>query len=204
MPRRTTLVGLAVALALIAIVAGKLSYVMLAERSPTFLSTDISGAGWGRALELNGHDGRRHTLADFKGKVVVVFFGFARCPDVCPTTLSELRRVMDGLGEDAAHVQVLFVTLDPERDTRQVLAQYVPAFHPRFLGLYGDAGETERVAREFKVYVARVQARAPGEYTLDHTAASYVFDPEGHLRLYVRDEELANLTTDIRTLLGRR
>jgi protein SCO1/2 len=170
---------------------------------PKFHSTDITGADFGKSLSLTGHDGKPRTLADFRGKVVVLFFGYTHCPDVCPTTLVDLAGVMKALGRDAERVQVLFVTLDPERDTPQVLSQYVPAFDPRFLGLYGDAAATERAAKEFKIFYEKRAGATPSSYTLDHSAQVYVIDPRGELRLFVRQERIAaDLADDLRTLLN--
>jgi len=169
---------------------------------PTFKNTDITGAEWGRELALTDHDGRPRTLADFRGKVVVVFFGYVRCPDVCPTTLAELRLVLEQLGEDAKRVQVLFVTLDPERDTQALLAQYASAFHPGFLGLYGDAEATRKAAKEFKVFYQKVPGTRPDNYSVDHTTGSYVIDPQGRIRLLVRHGQAADLAGDLRTLLS--
>lgn len=150
-----------------------------------FRSTDITGAEFGRQFALTDHTGKKRTLADFKGKVVVVFFGFTHCPDVCPTTLAELAGAMKKLGEKADRVQVLLITVDPERDTGDVLGPYVTAFDPRFLGLRGDAAETETVAREFKVIYQKVAGKTASNYTMDHSAGTYIFDPEGRIRLYV-------------------
>src|SRR5512137_3197996 len=122
-----------------------------APEKPSFQLSDVTGSAFGRDFALTDHRGKARTLADFRGKVVVMFFGYTQCPDVCPTTLTTMAQVMKNLGSDADRVQVLFVTIDPERDTRALLAEYVPAFDPRFLGLYGDAQATERVAKEFKV-----------------------------------------------------
>jgi protein SCO1/2 len=178
--------------------------VACSPEGPRFRSTDVTGAEFGRSLALAGHDGRPRTLADFRGKAVVVFFGYTHCPDVCPTTLADMAGVMKQLGTDAARVQVLFVTVDPERDTREVLAQYVPAFDPTFLGLYGDAAATQRAAKEFRVYYAKSAGAAPGSYTMDHSAQSFVFDAEGHLRLLVRPERISqDLAADLRTLLAQ-
>ncbi len=168
---------------------------------PSFKSTDITGANYGKDFSLTDHAGRVRTLADFRGKVVVMFFGYTRCPDVCPTTLAELKAVKDQLGEDGRRLQVLFVTVDPERDTQKLLADYVPAFDPTFLGLYGDPGATARVAKDFKVFFEKVPGRTPDSYTVDHTAGSYVFDPQGRLRLFARHGNSASLVTDIRALL---
>ena len=170
--------------------------------APKFRSTDITGADFGRELALTGHDGKPRTLADFRGKLVVLFFGYTYCPDVCPTTLAEMAGVMKALGKDAERVQVLMVTVDPERDTREVLAQYVAAFDPRFLGLYGDAAATQRAAKEFKIFYEKRPGATPSAYTVDHSGQSYVLDAKGNLRLFVRQERIgADLADDLRTLL---
>ena len=170
--------------------------------APRFRSTDITGADFGKQLALTGHDGKPRTLADFSGKVVVLLFGFTHCPDVCPTTLADIAAVMKKLGPDAARVQVLFVTVDPERDTPEVLAKYVPAFDSGFLGLTGDAAATQRAAKDFKIFYEKHAASAPGAYTVDHSAQSYVLDAQGRLRLFVRHERIAqDLAGDLRALL---
>jgi len=174
-------------------------------QGPKFRSTDITGADFGKQLALTGHDGKPRTLADFRGKAVVLFFGYTHCPDVCPTTLADMAAVMKRLGTDAARVQVLFVTLDPERDTAAVLAQYAPAFDPSFLGLTGDAAAIERAAREFKIFYEKHSGSAPDVYSIDHSAQSYVIDPQGRLRLFVRQDRIAqDLAEDLRTLLNSR
>jgi protein SCO1/2 len=170
---------------------------------PRFKGTDITGADYGKSLELTDHTGRPRTLEDFRGKAVVVFFGFTHCPDVCPTTLAEVSQVMQALGPDAQRVQVLFVTVDPERDTKEVLAKYVTAFDPRFLGLYGDAAATQRAAKEFKVYYEK--RKAGDSYSVDHSGQTYVIDPQGRLRLFERPERIAaDLPEDLRTLLKQK
>ncbi len=170
--------------------------------APQFKSTDITGAPYGKAFALTGHDGRRVTLADFRGKVVVLFFGFTQCPDICPTALAEMARAMQALGADAERVQVLFVTLDPERDTAEILSRYVPAFDPRFLGLYGDLDTTRAVAKEFKVFFEKRPGSTPDSYSIDHSAQTYVFDTQGRLRLFVRHQRIASdLPHDVRLLL---
>lgn len=172
------------------------------DASPKFKGTDITGADYGRTLSLTGHDGKPRTLADFRGKAVVMFFGYTRCPDVCPTTLADMAVAMKALGKDADRVQVLFVTLDPARDTRDVLAMYVPAFDPRFLGLYGDEEATRRVAKEFKIFYEKVEGGAPGAYTVNHSAQSYVFDTQGRLRLFERHDRLGeDLPHDLKAIL---
>ena len=171
-------------------------------RQPAFRNVDITGADFGRGFELTGHDGKPRTLADFRGKAVTVFFGFTQCPDVCPTTLTEMAQVMKLLGEKADKVQVLFVTVDPERDTQQLLASYVPAFDPRFLGLYGDAEATARVAKEFKIFFQKVPGTTPGSYTVDHSAGSFAFDPQGRIRLFIKHGQGAEgLAQDLRRLI---
>ena len=170
-------------------------------QGPKFKNTDVTGVDWGREFALTGHDGKPRTLADFRGKVVVLAFGFTHCPDICPTTLSELRQAKANLGGDAARMQVLFMTLDPERDTQSVLAQYVPAFDPEFLGLYGDLDATARTAKEFKVFFQKSPGQVPGAYAIDHSTVSYVIDPHGRLRLVVAHNQLSTVVDDIRTLL---
>ena len=168
--------------------------------APRFKSTDITGAEYGKSLELPDTSGRVRRLEDFRGKAVVLFFGFTHCPDVCPTTLADLATVMKTLGPDAERVQVLFITVDPERDTPGELAQYVRAFDPRFLALRGDLAATQRVAKDFKIYFEK---RKQGDsYTVDHSAQSYVIDPQGRLRLLVRHDRIAqDLAPDLQAIL---
>jgi protein SCO1/2 len=171
--------------------------------SPHFNSTDITGADYARDFSLKDTSGKTRTLADFKGMAVVVFFGYTRCPDVCPTTMAEMKLVLEKLGHDAQRVQVLFVTVDPERDKPELLAQYVPAFDPSFIGLYGDLETTAKTAKDFKVFYQKVPGKSPDSYTMDHTAGSYVFDPQGRLRLFVRHGgDIAPLVADLKTLLA--
>lgn len=156
------------------------------ESKPVFNALDVTGIeGYGNDFRLTDHNGKPRTMADFRGKAVVIFFGYTQCPDVCPTTLSEMRRVMQILGNDAQRLQVLFVTVDPARDTPELLAKYVPSFNPSFLGLYGDAAATEKIARDFKIFYRVSAGKTAESYTVDHTAASLVFDPQGRLRLFV-------------------
>lgn len=153
--------------------------------APQFKGTDITGAPFGRSLALQDHNGQPRTLADFKGKAVAIFFGYTHCPDVCPTTLTDLKAALKLLGpEMAGRVQVLFVTVDPERDTPEVLAKYVPYFDPSFLGLYGSPEQVAETAREFKVHYSKHVAAGATGYLVDHTAATYVFDPQGRIRLF--------------------
>jgi protein SCO1/2 len=169
--------------------------------APKFKSTDITGADYGKTLELTDHTGQPRKLEDFRGKAVVLFFGFTHCPDVCPTTLAETAQAVKSLGRDAERIQVLMVTVDPERDTPESLAKYVAAFDPRFLGLYGDLAATQRVAKEFKVYFEK--RKAGDTYSVDHSGQSYVIDPHGRLRLLVRPERIgSDLAADLKTLLA--
>lgn len=185
----------------VALMIAALSAFGCSASGPSFKNTDITGADYGKDFRLTDHTGKTRTLADFRGKVVVMFFGYTRCPDVCPTTLAELKAVKEQLGADGMRMQVLFVTVDPERDTPELLASYVPAFDPSFLGLYGDNAAISKVARDFKVFYQKVPGKAPDSYTVDHTAGSYIFDPLGRLRLFARFGNAANLAADIRTLL---
>ncbi len=169
---------------------------------PKFAASDVTGSAFGRDFVLQDPDGRERTLADFRGKAVVLFFGYTQCPDVCPTTLATLAETMKRLGPDADRVQVLFVTVDPDRDTAALLRQYVPAFDRRSLGLRGDANATARTAKEFKVIYEKVPGATPGSYTMDHSAGSYVFDPQGRLRLYVANGQGPDVFAhDLRELL---
>ena len=164
-----------------------------------FNGVDVTGQGYGGDFRLVGHDGKPRTAADFAGKVVVVSFGFTHCPDLCPTTLAALAQTMRVLGADANEVQVLFVTIDPERDTPQVLGNYVTAFDPRFLGLRGDAAATRQMARNFRVFYQRV-----GE-TFDHSAGSYVSDAKGRARVFLRQSlSPEDMAYDIRELLSEK
>lgn len=177
-------------------------FVAACGEAPHFNATDITGAAFGKDFALKGHDGRDHALADFRGKAVVIFFGYTQCPDVCPTTLATLAEVMKLLGEQAARVQVVFVTVDPERDTPKLLAEYLPQFNSTFLGLRGDAAATEAIAKEFKIFYKK-QPGAAGTYTIDHTAGSYAFDPEGRLRLYIKHGETPqHIADDLKLLLA--
>lgn len=168
-----------------------------------FNAVDITGAAYARELALTDYNGQPRTLKDFKGKVVFVFFGFTQCPDVCPTTMAELAEVRRRLGKDGDRVQGVFVTVDPERDTAQVLKGYLQSMDPSFVGLRGSLAQTEAVAREFKVFYQKVPTK-DGGYTMDHTAGAFVFDPEGRVRLFVRYGLGADaLTADIKQLLAQ-
>ncbi|HEY1397109.1 SCO family protein [Roseateles sp.] len=168
--------------------------------SPTFHGIDLSLVSYASDFALQGADGRPHRLADFRGKVVMIFFGFTQCPDVCPTALTRAAAVHQMLGEDAKDFQVLFVTIDPERDTAPVLAAYTAAFNPSFLGLYSDLAGTAAVAKEFKVYYGKVPTGS--SYTMDHSTLSTVFDRNGKVRLAIKHEmSAADLAEDVRQLL---
>ena len=171
---------------------------------PEFKNIDVTGStAFGKDFSLLDPDGKVRTLADFKGKVVVMFFGYTQCPDVCPTTLTEMQQVMTLLGPQSDKVQVLFVTVDPERDTAEILKQYVPSFDSRFLGLRpADEAALEKVTKDFKIYYKKVPGSSSGSYTIDHTAGSYAFDPEGRLRLYIKHAQgPETLAQDLKELL---
>jgi protein SCO1/2 len=187
------------------IVAAALLALIFAACSPDgprFQASDVTGVAFGRDFKLTDHNGKPRTLADFRGKVVVLFFGYTQCPDVCPTTLSDLAAALQKLGADASRVQVLFVTIDPERDTPVLLSSYVPAFNPTFLGLYGNAAETAATAHEFKILYQKQPGATPGSYSMDHSAGTFIFDPQGRLRLFVAHGQGPDLFAhDIRELL---
>jgi len=169
---------------------------------PTFISTDITGAEFGRDFKLADHTGEIRSLGDFKGKAIVLFFGYTHCPDICPATLGELAAAMQKLGKDAARVQVLFVTVDPERDTPALLKEYLSTFNPTFLGLSGDAQATKDIANEFKVVYQKQMGKSADHHTMDHSAGSYIFDTKGKLRLYVSNGAGGNVfAQDIAELL---
>jgi len=174
-----------------------------ASATPVFRHVDITGAPYAQALTgLADPQGQARSLADWRGKAVLVFFGYTRCPDVCPTTLQDAAEVARLLGPQADRFQVVFVTLDPARDTPNVLDPYVKSFNPSFVALRGDDASTRQVAQHFKVFFERVEGKSPGNETFDHTAASFVFDPEGRVRLYVRGGQGPEaLAHDVRQLL---
>lgn len=190
-------IAIACLLGLAALIAGCDS----SPKAPAFQLTDITGAQFAREFQLTDHNGKARTLADFRGKAVVIFFGYTYCPDACPTTMGELALVMKELRKDAGRLQVLFITVDPERDTPVVLSKYVPAFHPGFLGLYGDADATARTAKEFRI-IYQKQPLKDGGYTVDHSAGSYLYDTAGRVRLFAQYGRGAQpLLHDIRLLL---
>ena len=178
--------------------------LMACSPKPEFKNVDITGStAFGKDFSLIDPDGKVRTLADFKGKAVVMFFGYTQCPDVCPTTLTEMQQVMTLLGPKSDKVQVLFVTVDPDRDTAAILKQYVPSFDSRFLGLRpADEAALEKVTKDFKIYYKKVPGSNPGSYTMDHSAGSYAFDPEGRLRLYIKHAQgPETLAHDLKELL---
>jgi protein SCO1 len=167
-----------------------------------FKSIDITGANYANDFALPDTDGKQRTLAEFKGKVVIVFFGFAQCPDVCPVTLAEIAEVKKQLGADGDKVQGVFITVDPERDTPPVLAAYVQTFGKDFVALRGSAEQTQATAKAFKVFFAKVPGQAPGSYNIDHTAGAYVFDTQGRVRLFSRyGAGVPALVEDVKLLL---
>lgn len=169
--------------------------------APGFRGIDLTGAPYGRNFRLTDADGRERTLADYKDKAVLMYFGFVQCPDVCPTALIRAAKVKQLLGADGDKLQVIFITVDPERDTPEVIKAYTAAFDPSFIGLYGDAKRTRETADEFKVYYKQVPTGS--SYTMDHSALSYAFDPQGRLRLALRHEQTAeDYAHDLRQLLA--
>jgi protein SCO1/2 len=170
---------------------------------PAFKSIDITGAEYARTLQLSDPDGHLRSLADYKGKVVVVFFGYTQCPDVCPTTMAELAEVKRSLGPDGARVQGIFVTVDPARDTAELLKAYAANFGPDIIGLRGTPEQTTAAAKEFKVFYNKVPGKTDTSYTVDHTAGSYIFDAKGKLRLFTRYGSGAQaLADDLKILLA--
>ena len=174
-----------------------------ASAPPAFQATDITGAAFARDFRLTDHNGQVRTLADFRGKAVAVFFGYTHCPDVCPTTLADFAAALKMLGPQATSVQVIFVTVDPARDTPAMLRQFVPAFNPTFLGMYTDAVSLQALAKEYKVVFQKTAQKGPDDYLIDHSAGTYVYDPQGRLRLlmpYGSPPEA--IASDLKSLLG--
>ena len=168
-----------------------------------FASIDITGADYANAFQLTDHNGQQRTLADFKGKVVVVFFGYTQCPDVCPTSMSELAEAKRLLGADGDKLQGLFISVDPARDTPEVMKQYMASFDPSFLALYTTADGLPELTKRFRVYYKKVDGQTPTSYTMDHSAGSYVYDKQGRVRLYTRyGSGAAALAGDVKKLLA--
>ena len=173
------------------------------ESKPQFTAIDVTGADYAKDFALTDHNGQQRSIKDFAGKVVVVFFGYTQCPDVCPTTMAELAEVKKLLGPDGGKLQGLFVTIDPERDTPEVLKNYMANFDPTFLALYTTPDKLALLAKDFKVYYKKVEGKTPTSYTMDHSAGSYIYDTQGRLRLYTRYGSGAGaMASDIKLLLG--
>ncbi len=203
-PGRALVAALAAtALTLLTALAGCDKLGVSTAAKPSFHAVDITGAEYARTLSLTDQNGQPRTLGDFKGKVTVVFFGYTQCPDVCPTTMAELAQIKKSLGKDGERVQGVFVTIDPERDTPELLRSYMASFDPSFVALRGSAEQTAAAAREFKVFYAKVPGKAEGSYTMDHTAGSYVFDTDGKVRLFARYGAGADaLAADLKALIA--
>jgi protein SCO1/2 len=171
--------------------------------APVFKGVDLTGAEYARGFKMKDFDGRVRTLDEFKGKVVVVFFGYTQCPDVCPTTMAELAAAKKALGAEGDKVQGVFITIDPERDTPELLKAYLASFDKSFIALRGDDDETRAVVKEFKVYAGKVPGKEPGSYSMDHTAASFLFDPQGRVRVFEKyGSGPQALADDIKQLLA--
>jgi protein SCO1/2 len=182
--------------------AGSLLAGCAPEGKPQFKAVDLTGADYARDFALPDADGRMRSIKDFEGKAVVVFFGYTQCPDVCPTTLAEIAEAKKLLGADGSKVQGVFITVDPERDKPELLKAYMASFGPDFVALRGTPEQTAAVAKDFKVFYRRSEGKTPGSYAMDHTAASYVYDPQGRLRLYTRYGSGAQaLADDLKLLL---
>ncbi len=174
------------------------------EAAQSFKSTNITGIDSGKNFRLTDHLGKSRTLSDFKGKVVVLFFGYTHCPDACPNTLVELARVMKQLGPDADKVQVLFITLDPERDTQSTLSQFIPSFNPKFIGLYGTLEQIAETAKEFRIFYSKEPGKSPDSYTIDHSVGTYIYDQSGRLRLHAAyGQGVDAMVHDIKLLLDQ-
>jgi protein SCO1/2 len=172
------------------------------SQQASFASVDVTGAAYAQNFELTDHNGQVRHLPDFAGKVVVMFFGYTQCPDVCPTSMSELAEVKKALGKDGDQLQGLFVTVDPQRDTPELLKAYMVNFDPSFLALYTTPDKLAELTKDYKIYYKRVEGKTPTSYTMDHSAGSYVYDTKGRLRLFTRYGMGAkSLTEDIRILL---
>ena len=199
MNKRSTLKHL-VSLGLLAGVSGLIS--ACSDKKQSFAAIDVTGADYARDFSLTDHNGQTRTIRDFSGKVVVLFFGYTQCPDVCPTSMAELAEVKKMLGKDGDRLQGLFVTVDPQRDTPEVLKAYMTNFDPSFLALYTTPDKLVALAKDYKVYFKKVDGQTPTSYTMDHSAGSYIYDTQGKLRLYTRyGTGTAPLLADIKLLL---
>ncbi|MDM0120702.1 SCO family protein [Variovorax arabinosiphilus] len=172
------------------------------DPKPSFNAVDMTGADYAKNFALKDADGKERTLADFKGKVVVLFFGYAQCPDVCPTTMTEMAQVKQQLGKDGDKLQVLFVTVDPDRDTPEVMKAYMGAFDPAFVALIPTQDQLAAMAKDYKAYYKKVDGKTPTSYSMDHSAASYIYDTQGRLRLYARyGAGVAPMVADVQALI---
>ncbi|NGM86423.1 SCO family protein [Parapusillimonas sp. SGNA-6] len=194
--RRRRLIATAIATAATAALAG------CGPKKVAFIGSDITGTKLGKDMVMVDGNGQTRTLADYKGKVVVVFFGFTQCPDVCPTAMAELAQTMDLLGKDADQVQVLMISVDPERDTPPVLSEYVKAFNPAFVGLTGTPEQLSKTAKSFKAYYAKSPGAKPEQYSMDHASSFYIIDKDNEARVLVSGNASAkDIASDIRQLI---
>ena len=199
-PNRRRAVKTVVGLVALSVASGFLSGCT--PDKPRFKSIDLTGADYAQGFSLADHNGQLRTLKDFAGKVVVVFFGFTQCPDVCPTSMAELAQVKQLLGPDGDKMQAIFITVDPERDTPEMLKAYMSNFDPTFLALRPTPEQLAQVAKDFKIYYKKVDGKTTGSYTMDHSAGSYIFDEKGRIRLYNRyGSGVELLASDIRLLI---
>ncbi len=191
-------------LAACALLAGTASFLAACSDSkPGFSSVDVTGVDYAKNFELTDHNGQVRHLTDFAGKAVLMFFGYTQCPDVCPTTMTEMVEIKKALGKDGERLQVLFVTVDPERDTPELLKAYMENFDPTFLALYTTPEKLVELTKDYKIYYKKVDGSTPTSYTMDHSAGSYIYDPKGKLRLFTRyGSPKEALTKDIQTLLA--
>jgi protein SCO1/2 len=193
--RRTLLLG--------SMAGAALTLAACSESAPPFAGIDITGADYATGFSLTDHTGQPRTLADFKGKAVAIFFGFTQCPDVCPTSMAEMAEAKRLLGPDGDRFQGLFISIDPERDTPEIMREYMASFDPSFLALYAAADALPEVAKSFRIYYKKVPGPTPTSYTMDHSAGSYVYDPKGRVRLYHRYNSGAPaLSGDVKRLLS--
>lgn len=200
-PGKRNAIKLIAGSALLTVTAGLLS-ACSPEEKPQFKSIDLTGADYARDFSLSDQNGQPRSIKDFAGKVVVVFFGFTQCPDVCPTSMAELASIKKQLGADGDKLQAIFITVDPERDTPELLKAYMGNFDPTFLALRPTMEQLPQVAKDFKIYYKKVEGKTPGSYSMDHSAGSYVYDTKGRVRLYSRyGNGPEGLTSDIRLLL---
>ena len=188
---------------LLAVSAAVGSLAGCGQDKPAFRGVDITGADYAQGFELRDQNGQVRTLQDFAGKAVVVFFGYTQCPDVCPTALQEMAQAKQLLGPDADKLQGVFITVDPERDTPELLKAYMANFGPDFVGLHPTPEQLPKVTKDFKIYFKKVEGKTPTSYTMDHSAGSFTFDPKGRIRLYNRHASGAEaLATDVKILLS--